>query len=275
MLNKRKISTIGICLTLAMFAAGCKKKAPPPPPPPPPPKEQPAPPPPPAAPTVTAFAAEPSSIERGQSSTLSWNVTDASSISIDNSIGTVQGAASRRVFPGASTTYTLTATGPGGTKTAAATGRAEGELLGYAFRHRRGRLIRLRQERYPRRCPRRADQGRRRPEGHHRQLPGRQRHHRGPLRRARFGRVQPGSRRPARRRRQGLPDPVGCSWRQAEDHQLRQGTSAVHRPRRDVLSEEPPRALLHRAVKSGTGRAVPAHPQSAGRPTRPAHEEIL
>src|ERR1039457_1191002 len=121
MLNKRKISTIGICLTLAMFAAGCKKKAPPPPPPPPPPKEQPAPPPPPAAPTVTAFAAEPSSIERGQSSTLSWNVTDASSISIDNSIGTVQAAGSRRVFPGASTTYTLTATGPGGTKTATAT----------------------------------------------------------------------------------------------------------------------------------------------------------
>jgi peptidoglycan-associated lipoprotein len=33
----------------------------------------------------------------------------------------VQAAASRRVFPGASTTYTLTATGPGGNKTATAT----------------------------------------------------------------------------------------------------------------------------------------------------------
>src|ERR1035441_568646 len=121
MLNKRKISTIGICLMLAMFAAGCKKKAPPPPPPPPAPAPAPAPAPPSAAPTVTAFAAEPSSIERGQSSTLSWNVTDASSISIDNSIGTVQASASRRVFPGASTTYTLTATGSGGTKTATAT----------------------------------------------------------------------------------------------------------------------------------------------------------
>jgi len=123
MLNKRKINTIGICLTLtlAMFAAGCKKKAPPPPPPPPPPVEKPAPPPPPAAPSITAFAAEPSSIERGQSSTLSWSVTDASNISIDNGIGTVQANASRRVFPGASTTYTLTATGPGGTKTATAT----------------------------------------------------------------------------------------------------------------------------------------------------------
>jgi|SRR5580700_9007848 peptidoglycan-associated lipoprotein len=121
MLNKRRISTIGICLALAMFAAGCKKKAPPPPPPPAPaPAPAPAPPPPPA-PGITAFTAEPSSIERGQSSTLSWNVTDAASISIDNGIGTVQSTGNRRVFPGASTTYTLTATGPGGTKTATAT----------------------------------------------------------------------------------------------------------------------------------------------------------
>jgi peptidoglycan-associated lipoprotein len=65
--------------------------------------------------------AEPSSIERGQSSTLRWTVTDAASVSIDNSIGTVQTSGSRRVFPGASTTYTLTATGPGGAKTATAT----------------------------------------------------------------------------------------------------------------------------------------------------------
>ena len=120
MLDKRKISTIGICLTLAMFAAGCKpKKAPPAPPPPPPPVkvEEKAPP---AAPTIS-FSAEPSSIERGQSSTLTWSVTDATSIAIDNSIGTVQASASRRVFPGNSTTYTLTAPGPGGTKTATAT----------------------------------------------------------------------------------------------------------------------------------------------------------
>jgi len=120
MLNKRKIRTIGICLTLAMFAAGCKKKAPPTPPPPPP-VVTPTPPPPPAAPTITAFSAEPSSIERGQSSTLNWTVINATNISIDNGIGTVQAAASRRVFPGASTTYTLTATGPGGNKTATAT----------------------------------------------------------------------------------------------------------------------------------------------------------
>ncbi len=120
MLNKRRISTIGLCVTLAMFAAGCKKKAPPPPPPPPPVQATPAPPPP-AAPGVTSFTAEPTSIERGQSSTLSWTVSDATSVSIDNTIGAVQATGTRRVFPGASTTYTLTATGPGGTKTATAT----------------------------------------------------------------------------------------------------------------------------------------------------------
>ena len=67
------------------------------------------------------FSAEPSSIERGQSSTLKWGVTDATTVSIDNGIGTVQPSGSRRVFPGASTTYTLTATGPGGTRTGTAT----------------------------------------------------------------------------------------------------------------------------------------------------------
>jgi peptidoglycan-associated lipoprotein len=121
MLNKRKITIVCFSLLLALFLAGCKKKAPPPPPPPPPaPAPAPAPPPP-AAPSIGAFAAEPSSIERGQSSTLNWTVSDATSISIDNGIGTVQASASRRVFPGASTTYTLTATGPGGAKTATAT----------------------------------------------------------------------------------------------------------------------------------------------------------
>jgi peptidoglycan-associated lipoprotein len=121
MLHKRKITIVCLSLLLALFLAACKKKAPPPPPPPPPPKVEAAPPPPPAAPTITAFAAEPSSIERGQSSTLNWTVTGATSISIDNGIGPVQASASRRVFPGNSTTYTLTATGSGGSNTATAT----------------------------------------------------------------------------------------------------------------------------------------------------------
>jgi peptidoglycan-associated lipoprotein len=119
MLSKRQITVIWIGILLAMFAAGCKKKVPPPPPPPPPPPaEKPAPPP--AAPSITQFSAEPSSIERGQSATLRWSVSDATSISIDQGIGTVQATGSRRVFPNNSTQYTLTATGPGGSRTASA-----------------------------------------------------------------------------------------------------------------------------------------------------------
>jgi peptidoglycan-associated lipoprotein len=123
---KRKITVLGIGLALAMFAAGCKKKAPPPPPPPPP---QPTtgqtggggptttrP-----APVIAQFTSEPTTIQRGQSSTLRWEVGgDVSSVSIDQGVGTVQNVGNRRVFPSDSTTYTLTATGPGGSVTASA-----------------------------------------------------------------------------------------------------------------------------------------------------------
>ena len=121
MLKKRQISVICVGILLAMFAAGCKKKAPPPPPPPPPVTKETPPPPKPNAPTVAQFTAEPSSIERGQSATLRWSVSNATEISIDNSIGAVQANGTRRVFPSNSTTYTLTASGPGGSTTARAT----------------------------------------------------------------------------------------------------------------------------------------------------------
>src|SRR5205823_6453860 len=61
-------------------------------------------------------------IQRGQSSTLRWEVTgNVTSVSIDQAIGTVQNTGNRRVFPTDSTTYTLTATGPGGSTTSSAT----------------------------------------------------------------------------------------------------------------------------------------------------------
>jgi peptidoglycan-associated lipoprotein len=120
MFHKRQLSIIWLTVLLVVFANGCKKKAPPPPPPAPPPKVE-APPPKPAAPVVSQFTAEPSSIERGQSATLRWSVTGGDTVSIDNGIGTVQPNGSRRVFPSDSTTYTLSATGPGGTTTATAT----------------------------------------------------------------------------------------------------------------------------------------------------------
>jgi peptidoglycan-associated lipoprotein len=122
MFSKRKLTVLGMALSLAMFSAGCKKKAPPPPPPPPPPPVKEAPPPKPAAPTVAQFTAEPTSIQRGQSATLRWEVSgNVTSVSIDNAIGTVQNSGNRRVFPTDSTTYTLTASGPGGSTTSSAT----------------------------------------------------------------------------------------------------------------------------------------------------------
>ena len=50
---------------------------------------------------------------------------------------------------------------------------------------------------------------------------------------------------------------------------------AVHRPRRRVLAKKPPRALLHRAVKSGKGRGIPGPSATGGTAIRPAHEEML
>jgi peptidoglycan-associated lipoprotein len=120
--NKQRVLIATVGLSLAIFA-GCKKKAPAAPPPPPPaPAPAPAPPPKPSAPSVTQFSAEPTTIQKGQSSTLRWEVSgDISSVSIDQSIGAVQNTGNRRVFPQDSTTYTLTATGGGGTSTATVT----------------------------------------------------------------------------------------------------------------------------------------------------------
>jgi hypothetical protein len=63
---------------------------------------------------VQRFAADPPSIEPGASATLSWEVTGAQEIVIDNGIGKVEGIGGRAVTPAATTTYVLTATGPGG-----------------------------------------------------------------------------------------------------------------------------------------------------------------
>jgi len=123
MFDKRKLMALCMAASLAMFAAGCKKKTPPPPPPPPPaPTETRPEPAKPAAPTVAQFSAEPTTIQRGQSATIRWEVSgNVTSVSIDNAIGTVQNTGNRRVFPTDSTTYTLTASGPGGSTTASAT----------------------------------------------------------------------------------------------------------------------------------------------------------
>jgi len=78
-----------------------------------------APPPPPApAPTAT-LAASPDALQAGQTAMLTWSTQNASSITI-NGLGKVAAQGSRGVKPTDSTTYVLTATGPGGTKEASA-----------------------------------------------------------------------------------------------------------------------------------------------------------
>ncbi len=72
-------------------------------------------------PVISSFVVEPSSIERGQSATLRWSVTNANAISIDSGIGEVQSSGTRRITPNESTSYQLTAAGPNGTVSGRAT----------------------------------------------------------------------------------------------------------------------------------------------------------
>ena len=67
------------------------------------------------------LSATPQSIALGQASTLQWTSTDAASLSIAPGIGNVAPSGSQIVSPQATTTYTLTAVGPGGTVTRTAT----------------------------------------------------------------------------------------------------------------------------------------------------------
>jgi len=114
-LASRSLYRAGMILTLAaaVFTFGCKKKAQTPPPPPP---AAPAA----ATPTVT-LQANPSSVDKGGSSTLSWNSTDATQLSIAPDVGAVTAQGSTKVTPSDTTTYTVTATGPGGNASASAT----------------------------------------------------------------------------------------------------------------------------------------------------------
>ncbi|MEO8034661.1 MAG: hypothetical protein ABI837_09530, partial [Acidobacteriota bacterium] len=66
------------------------------------------------APTAT-FSAAPTTINSGQSSTLTWATTNATTVSIDHGLGTQAASGSMSVSPTATTTYALTVTGPGGT----------------------------------------------------------------------------------------------------------------------------------------------------------------
>jgi hypothetical protein len=73
-------------------------------------------------PVINSFSANPSTITAGESSTLSWEVTDADSVAITPGVGAVAvSSGTHAVTPATTTTYTLTATNDAGSTTATTT----------------------------------------------------------------------------------------------------------------------------------------------------------
>jgi hypothetical protein len=71
-------------------------------------------------PVILVFSNNPSTINAGGTSTLLWNVTGATSVSIDQGIGQVDVAGIRVISPAASTVYTISAINSAGTATRSA-----------------------------------------------------------------------------------------------------------------------------------------------------------
>jgi peptidoglycan-associated lipoprotein len=103
--TSNRIVVLGV-LAFLMVASGCKKKQPAPPPPPPP-----------KAVSAT-LSANPTSIEAGQSATLTWSTENATDVALDGN--KVDPSGSQTVSPTQTTTYHLTAKGAAGTQEATA-----------------------------------------------------------------------------------------------------------------------------------------------------------
>jgi peptidoglycan-associated lipoprotein len=103
--RKSWILIVGM-IALLMMVSGCKKKPPPAPPTPPP------------KPVSATLSANPTSIQPGQSSTLTWTTDGADDVQLDGQ--KVNASGSQTVSPTQTTTYHLTAKGAGGTQDATA-----------------------------------------------------------------------------------------------------------------------------------------------------------
>jgi hypothetical protein len=68
-------------------------------------------------PVIGSFSAASAEIAKGESTTLSWNISDATSVSINQGIGEVDLSGSKSVSPGNTTTYTITAVNSTGSNT--------------------------------------------------------------------------------------------------------------------------------------------------------------
>jgi peptidoglycan-associated lipoprotein len=112
-MQDRGVGKLGLVLglvALAAIAGGCKKQVASRPP-------TEAAPQPTAQPTVT-LNASPTSVKSGDTVTLSWTSTNATDLDIQPGVGKVVAQGTTPVNPTQSTTFTITATGPGGTATA-------------------------------------------------------------------------------------------------------------------------------------------------------------
>src|SRR5579864_2168051 len=110
-MSKSFVTRFTVLATLAgiLFLAGCAKK-----------QAKAAPPSPPPPPTPTAsLTATPADIQQGESVQLSWNTSNATDINISG-LGTVSASGTQTITPQDSTTYDLTAKGPGGNADASA-----------------------------------------------------------------------------------------------------------------------------------------------------------
>ena len=100
-INYFKYFSLFFTIAVLVFIAGCSGTSP-------------------TAPIINSFSANPSTITSGESSTLSWSVTDATSVTI-NDIGSVALTGTTAVNPTTTTTYTLIATNIAGSVTAQTT----------------------------------------------------------------------------------------------------------------------------------------------------------
>jgi peptidoglycan-associated lipoprotein len=115
-MRKRSFSRLALLglLTMALTGVGCHPR----PVTPQTPTTAPSTPPsaPAARPTVTLEASS-TFIQKGESVTLTWTSTNATSLALTPAVGTVAAQGNTRVSPAESTTYTITAQGPGGQAT--------------------------------------------------------------------------------------------------------------------------------------------------------------
>jgi peptidoglycan-associated lipoprotein len=110
----RFISVLAVGSVLLLGACHHRTPLPVPPPPTPPPP----------APTAS-LTANPNSVAKGESTTLTWETTNATDVQIDG-VGPVNPTGSRQVTPTDSTTYRLVAKGSGGSQEATARVTVEG-----------------------------------------------------------------------------------------------------------------------------------------------------